>query len=338
VPSSQEQCGITEVAEISEQIMTAADHDTPGPAPMSEKSRPIAVSLSGGRDSGAVGVWLAQKYAAGELDVAPRYVCADVGPLMEPDLLPWLQQYEAKVLAPHGLRVEIVEATRADTEPGWASVFERPNRQPILPGPLSRSCTERLKLRPMRAWRKANFGPTPWHLRRKKGEESKRIVHKDCTTEVLWVIGYRSDEGNANRTVGGEWSVDAETGDPLWRPFIALKYGVPQVRQILADAGVPEPAMYEWTTRSGCVFCFFKPRRDIAAAAERFPELFEHHAEHEARVIAKAKANRGASPYVITKGGTLRELVAAERQLLPLFDLDAWDERSCGDALRTCEL
>jgi 3'-phosphoadenosine 5'-phosphosulfate sulfotransferase (PAPS reductase)/FAD synthetase len=284
-----------------------------------EPSRPCVpvhvVSLSGGRDSAAVGVWAVRGWLGGRIGGELRFVHAAVGPRMEPDTPAWLAQYEALVLRPVGLRIEIVHATRGDTDPGWDAIFERPGRQPILPGPANRSCTVRLKIEPMRRWRRREFGDRA----------------------VTWIIGFRADEGNRRRVERGEWDVDRATGDPIWRPFVGLGYGLRDVRMLLADAGMPEPSFYEWTTRSGCVFCFFKPRRELAAAATRHPKEFEHLAAHEARVIAKARG-RGASPYVVTKGGTLLELVAAERAQLPLFELDEWDERACGDSLRTCEL
>jgi 3'-phosphoadenosine 5'-phosphosulfate sulfotransferase (PAPS reductase)/FAD synthetase len=279
-------------------------------------SHPVhVVSLSGGRDSAAVGVWAARQWTAGRIAGELRFVHAAVGPRMEPDTPAWIAQYEAFVLRPVGLRVEVVTATREGTDSGWDAVFDRPGRPPILPGPLNRACTVKLKILPMHRWRRREL----------------------AGRRMTWIVGFRADEGNRRRVESGEWDIDRVTDDPIWRPFVGLRYGLEAVRALLADAGVPEPSFYEWTTRSGCVFCFFKPRRELARAAGRYPTEFQHLAAHEARVIAKS-GRPGASPYVITKGATLPELVAAERAQLPLFDLDAWDERSCGDPLRTCEL
>jgi 3'-phosphoadenosine 5'-phosphosulfate sulfotransferase (PAPS reductase)/FAD synthetase len=284
------------------------------PTSTADERAVYVVSLSGGRDSAAVGIWAVRAWLAGRFTGELRFVHAAVGPRMEPDTPAWIAQYERLALRPVGLSVEIVEAIRSDTKPGWDAVFERPGRQPILPGPLNRACTIQLKISPMHRWRR-QFGDS-------------------CVT---WIIGFRADEGNRRRVAAGEWDVDQVTGDPIWRPFVGLGYGLRDVRALLTDAGVPEPSFYQWTTRSGCVFCFFKPRRELAAAADRYPAEFAHLVEHEARVIEGA-GRRWVSPYVITKGGTLSQLVAAERAQLPLFDLDEWDERSCGDSLRTCEL
>lgn len=283
---------------------------------------PVAtvVSLSGGRDSGALGVWAAREYEAGRLAGPLHYVSADVGARQEPHLRPWLDLYRAKVLDPLGLPLHIVAKSdaRGGVEDGWDAEFDNPHRnRPILPGPLNRSCTDKLKLRPMRRWRASLWAEID---------------------PVLWLVGYRRDEGNQDRVVGGEWDVDRVTGDPIRRPFLALGYGLREVRALLSEAGVPEPDMYRYAGRSGCLFCFFKPRAVLRAAADVEPAAFEHLCEHEGRVIAASGGKRGASPYVITKGGTLRELVEADRAQLGLTLGDEWDESGCGDPFGTCSL
>lgn len=283
---------------------------------------PVAtvVSLSGGRDSGAVGVWIAREFAAGRISGPLHYVSADVGPRQEPHLRPWLDLYRAKVLDPLSIPLHVVahRDARGGVQDGWDVEFDNPHRRrPILPGPLNRSCTDKLKLRPMRAWRKSLFA---------EGDP------------VLWVIGYRRDEGNQDRVVGGEFDTDRVTGDPIWRPFLKLGWGLDKVRSLLVEAGVPEPDMYQYAARSGCAFCFFKPRHVLRRAADALPELYEHACQHEERVIATSGGKRGASPYVITKDGTLRELVEADRAQLAMPEMDGWDDSTCGDQYQTCKL
>lgn len=304
------------------------------------------VSLSGGRDSAAVGIWAADEYQAGRIREL-RYVWADVGSGddgMEPGAGAWLDLYCAKVLTPRGLALDRVTAVRPGYADAWASVYERHNRRPVLPGPMFRSCTWRLKIEPIRRWRKATLKGRP----------------------VVWLVGFRADEGNEKRRVQVAKFTDPETGDRHWRPFVEQGIGLREVRRILAAAGVPEPDFYEWTTRSGCVLCFYKPRAELALAARRYPETFERMARLEEGTIAAARVaehspkrqaidrqlalgaitedqhaaalrmmtGRGASPWVTTRGGTLREIVTgvrAQGKLLP-------DERDCGDPLGTCAL
>lgn len=288
-----------------------------------KRGKPVVatvVSLSGGRDSGALGVWVAREYEAGRITGPLHYVTANVGMNQEPDLLPWLDIYRARVLDPIGIPLHIVSHRdpRGGVADGWDTEFDNPHRnRPILPGPLNRSCTDKLKIRPMRAWRNRMFG-----------EENP----------VLWMIGYRADEGNAKRVVGGEWDVDRVNGDPIRRPFLPLGVGLTEVRALLESAGVPEPSMYKYADRSGCAFCFYKPRSVLRSAADALPALFASACEHETRVIAASGGKRGASPYVITKGGTLAEIVEADRNQLHLDGLDEWDDSACGDSLRTCTL
>jgi hypothetical protein len=106
---------------------------------------------------------------------------------------------------------------------------------------------------------------------------------------------------------------------------------VRRVRRMLRDAGVPEPELYDWTTRSGCVLCFYKSRAELAEAARRYPASFERMARLEEAVLA-ATGKRGSSPWIVTRGATLREIVAGVRAQ-GVLDLD---ERSCGDPLGTC--
>ena len=327
------------------------------------------VSLSGGRDSAAVGIWAAREFSAGRIP-ALRYVNADVGSGprgMESGSREWLAMYEAKVLTPRGLHLETVTAQRsdqADYEDAWATVYERHGKRPVLPGPMFRTCTWRLKIEPIQRWRHRTF---------------------DAETTVTWIVGFRVDEGAEKRRLQPARLADDNGRDEHWRPFVELRWGLDRVRQLMAEEGVPEPDFYEWTTRSGCVLCFYKPRRELVEAAKRYPATFERMADLEERVIAATKGTprarwevtdcaacggagwtsptdkcreckgkgvfrrrrtateaeaalatirRRASPYVVTRGGTLREIVA---DAAAQTELDI-DERKCGDPLGTCLL
>lgn len=252
------------------------------------------VSLSGGRDSAAVGIWAALERDAGRM-ADLRYVHADVGSGprgMEPETRGWLEHYVEQVLTPRGLTLDIVDgrsgpARRQGYEDAWASVYERKWRRHAIP----------------------------------KG------------VPVTWIVGFRADEASEKRRVQTARFADENGFDEHWRPFVELGVGLRDVRAMLKGAGVREPAFYEWTTRSGCVFCFYKPRRELAEAAKRFPQTFERMADHEEAVIA-ATGKRGSSPWVVTRGGTLREVVAG---VAAQGELDL-DERDCGDPLGTCTL
>jgi hypothetical protein len=79
------------------------------------------VSLSGGRDSAAMGIWAAREYEAGRIAFL-RYVYVHVGSRMEPETLEWLARYEDRVLRPRGLFLDVVQG---DVD-AWSRQFERP--------------------------------------------------------------------------------------------------------------------------------------------------------------------------------------------------------------------
>src|SRR5436190_18893923 len=136
---------------------------------------------------------------------------------MEPGAAEWLASYENTVLTPRGLRLEIVTAQRADQadyEDAWATVYERHGKRPVLPGLMFRTCTWRLKIEPIRKWRNRTLKGRP----------------------VVWLVGFRADEGSESRRVQVARFADPETGDQHWRPFVEQGVTLPQVRQILIDA------------------------------------------------------------------------------------------------------
>lgn len=274
------------------------------------------VSLSGGRDSAALGVWAAREHEAGRIEYL-RYVYVHVGSRMEPETLAWLTEYEARVLTPRGLYLDVLQG---DVD-AWARQFERPwRRRPALPGPEFRTCTVELKIRPLNRWRRHAMGPA----------------------KITWLIGFRADEGSEKRRVQVSRFMDPTTGDEQWRPFVELGYGLADVERLLAEEGVPLPGVYAWTDRSGCVLCFYKPKHQLVEAARRYPASFAHYARQEEEVIAHT-GTRGASPWVVTRGGTLRELVTAARaqtSLVGLYDDGPaeWRGEDCNDGLGLCRL
>lgn len=254
---------------------------------------PVAhvVSLSGGRDSGALGIWVAREYEAGRISGPLFYVYVHVGNTMEPETLAWLLMYEARVLTPRGLALEILQGTRGErrAEDGsdpWFDFYAAPGRAAFLPSPLWRTCTEKLKVVPMGRWRRREL----------------------AGFRVVWIIGFRADEAKQARRLTPERLAEGPN-DELWHPFLALGYGLADVARLLAEEGVHLPDVYEWSDRSGCIVCFFKSKRQIVESARRYPVEFDRMADHEERVIARAGRNNSA--WVIARGATLRELVAA---------------------------
>lgn len=280
------------------------------------------VSVSGGKDSGAVAIWFVKNLPK-DLTEA-HFVFSDTG--IEPaSVYSFLDDLEAKVIKPAGFSLSRISKPHEGYETAWDSVYDRnrpllcgPNKgqpaKPVMPGPVMRSCTQRLKILPLRAWRKTNIPKN---------------------SPVTWVIGFRIDEGSAERRRVENKSIMAN-GDSLWRPFMeGAGVNIDGVHQIIKDAGLELPGFYKWTTRSGCALCFYKPLRDIIRAYVHERPLFDKMSELEEKAIT---ANgRRASPYVLIFKMTLTEIIAANEDKIKAAEIDL-DERGCDDDLKSCML
>lgn len=279
------------------------------------------VSFSGGRDSAAVAIWFCKNPPADM--TAAHFVFSDTG--IEPQsVYRFLDDMEARIIKPAGFTLSRISRAHEGYETAWDSIYDRHGKvtkgknagqdaKPCMPGPVMRSCTERLKIRPIRLWRRDTLGRAP----------------------VTWVIGFRADEGDADRR-RVETKALQKNGDVIWQPFMELGIDLAGVRKIIADAGMKEPAFYNWTTRSGCALCFYKPLRDIIKAKAFEPANFEKMAVLEDKAIAAH--GRRASPYVLIYKMTLREIVQANPEQIAAAEKLALDERKCGDPLASCVL
>lgn len=234
------------------------------------------ISLSGGRDSAAAGIWFCQNIPK---DCENAYfLTADTG--IEPNarfgFYAFLDTFKKKIIQPAGFALSIVTAPLKGKKTAWAAEYELPDYS--LPGFLQQSCSDKLKVRPMKAWRD-----------REIGDES-----------VTWVIGFRIDEGKESRRMLPE-KTRSNSGDIYWRPFLKLNIGLPGVKNIMADAGIPEPDFYKWTSRSGCAMCFHKPLGDIVNALRYEPENYAYMEGLEQKTITRWGEKRARADFYIDR-------------------------------------
>lgn len=230
------------MANLNEALATANDGET----------RHI-VSLSGGKDSTALAIFMRQQYP--ELPI--EYVFCDTGAEL-PETLEYFERLEAV------LGQAITRVTALDE----LGVEEKGNRTPFdfwldeayggfLPNPQARWCTRVLKIRPF-----------------------ERYVG---SATAYSYIGIRGDENRAGyQQQGSKPPVFSEKPNilPVY-PFKEHGMGLTDVKRLLEEAGLGLPEYYEWRSRSGCYFCFYQQTGEWQGLKERHPALFEKAKRYE---------------------------------------------------------
>ena len=195
------------------------------------------VPLSGGKDSTALAVYLAQNYPR----VSFEYVFSDTGAEL-PETYAYFDRLEHVLDAP----VKRVSAL------GLLGVAEKPGRTAFdvvlfehfagfLPSPRSRWCTRMLKIHP--------------------------FEHHVGGDRAYSYIAIRADEDRKGYTgSGGRPVVLSEKPNivPVY-PFRDFGYVLSDIQRILDESGLGIPDYYAWRSRSGCYFCFYQ---QIARMAE----------------------------------------------------------------------
>ncbi len=186
------------------------------------------VSLSGGKDSAALAIFIAEKFP--ELDV--EYVFCDTKCEL-PETYAYLDLLE-DVLGKEIQRVSAFDLLK---------VREKHNRNPFeivlneiysgfLPSPRTRWCTRLLKIQVFE-----NF----------VGE-----------TKAYNYIGIRADENREGfQSKKPPVLSQAPNIVPVY-PFLDFKLTYRDIERILERSGVGMPSYYRWRTRSGCYFCFYQ--------------------------------------------------------------------------------
>lgn len=210
------------------------------------------VPLSGGKDSTALAIYLAQHH--GHLPF--EYVFSDTGAEL-PETYDYFERLE------HILGRKVTRITALD----MLGVAEKLGRSPFdvalydhfsgfLPSPRSRWCTRMLKIHPF-----------------------ERHIGSD---RAYSYIGIRADENRSGYTGNGKPVLLSE--QPNIRPVYPFKddgIGLSDVQRLLDESGLGLPAYYEWRSRSGCYFCFYQQLGEWQGLKERHPELYKKAKSYE---------------------------------------------------------
>jgi len=209
------------------------------------------VSISGGKDSAALAIYMRHKYP--QIDV--EYVFCDTGCEL-PETYEYLERLQA-LLGKKVLHVNALDMIK---------VRNKPNRTPFdfwlyevyngfLPSPRSRWCTKILKIKPFEAF-----------------------VGKDYAYSY---IGIRADE-NREGYIAKKPPVLSKRPNilPVY-PFKDDNIKLEDIKYILEDSGLGLPTYYKWRSRSGCYFCFYQQIGEWQGLKEIHPDLFSKAKKYE---------------------------------------------------------
>jgi 3'-phosphoadenosine 5'-phosphosulfate sulfotransferase (PAPS reductase)/FAD synthetase len=211
-----------------------------------DTSRRHIVPLSGGKDSTALSIYLAQTYP----QLGFEFVFCDTGAEL-PETYEYLDRLE-HVLGRTIARISALEMLDVRAKPGRSAfdvvLYEHFNG--YLPSPRSRWCTRMLKIHPYEKF----IGDAPAYS----------------------YIAIRADESRQGYTGGSKPVLLSEQPNiiPVY-PFKDDGVGLADVQRLLDHSGLGLPGYYEWRSRSGCYFCFYQQIAEWQGLKERHPTLFE---------------------------------------------------------------
>lgn len=213
---------------------------------VSDSSVRHIVSISGGKDSAALAVYMRQRYP--ELPV--EYVFCDTH-----NELPETDEFIARLEAVLGREVTRVSALdvlniRAKKGRNGFEIYLNELYGGFLPNPRSRWCTRVLKIEPF-----------------------ERYVGKGTAYSY---IGIRADEDRAGYQTGKKPPVFSQKPNilPVY-PFKDDGINLNGVKRILEESGLGLPKYYNWRSRSGCYFCFYQQIGEWQGLKREHPDLFE---------------------------------------------------------------
>ncbi len=214
------------------------------------------VSLSGGKDSAALALYLQDKYP----EIPAEYVFCDTGAELE-ETYEYLDRLEAIL----GAKIERLSALDLPK----VAALKKPNRSAFdivlneiyggyLPNPRARWCTRILKIEP--------------------------FEHFVGDTRAFSYIGIRGDENREGYVSKKPPVISLQPNIIPVYPFKDNSVTLRDVRNILDDSGLGLPKYYEWRSRSGCYFCFYQQIGEWQGLQEKHPDLFTRAATYEEEV------------------------------------------------------
>ena len=211
------------------------------------------VSVSGGKDSAALALYLWETYPHIDFE----YVFCDTGCEL-PETYEYLARLEA-VLGQGIVRLNALDLI---------GVAKRPGRNPFdiwlyevyggfLPSPRARWCTRILKIRPF-----------------------ERYIGVDRAFSYIGIRGDENREGYQWQQTKPPVISDQPNIVPVY-PFRDAGLGLQDIRLLLEESGLGMPRYYEWRSRSGCYFCFYQQVGEWQGLKEHHPDRFQQAKSYE---------------------------------------------------------
>lgn len=242
-------------------------------ASISDPSIRHIVSLSGGKDSSALAVFMKERYP--ELPV--EYAFCDTEYEL-PETYEYLDKLEA-YLGKKIVRLNALEQLSIARKPGRKAfdVWLNEYYGGFLPNARSRWCTRVLKIKPFESY----VG----------------------NSTAYSYIGIRADEKRDGYVAKKPVVISDQPNIIPCYPFKDAGIGIKDVAALLERSGLGFPGYYKWRSRSGCSFCFYQQRGEWARLRQEHPDLFE-----QAQAFEKMEQDRR---YTWVHGKTLKEIADA---------------------------
>ena len=243
------------------------------------------VSLSGGKDSTALAIYMDRCYP----QIPVEYVFCDTGCEL-PETYEYLERLEAL------LGAKVTRVTALDK----LGVASKPGRNPFdmylneiyggfLPSPRTRWCTRVLKIEPFEAY-----------------------VGKG---QAFSYIGIRADEKREGYKAKKPPVLSKRANITPIYPFKDDGLDFDDIKQLLEESGLGLPQYYKWRSRSGCYFCFYQQIGEWQRLKEYHPNFFEDAKNYE-------KVEKGKK-FTWNEGRTLEDIAALP--LYPLQEVEDTD-------------
>ncbi|MFA9459511.1 phosphoadenosine phosphosulfate reductase family protein [Thiohalorhabdus methylotrophus] len=211
------------------------------------------VNISGGKDSAALAIYLAQEYP----QLPAEYVFCDTGVEL-PETYEYLDRLEA-ILGQEIVRLNALDLLGMKKKPGrnpfdiWLNEYYGG----YLPNPGARWCTRVLKIKPFEDY-----------------------IGEDRAFSYIGIRGDEDREGYLGKDQKPPKISDKNNIVPVY-PFKDDELGIADIKSVLEANGVGLPDYYEWRSRSGCYFCFYQQLGEWQGLQENHPELFEKAKKYE---------------------------------------------------------
>ena len=202
------------------------------------------VPVSGGKDSAALAIYMAQTYP----QIPTEYVFCDTDAEL-PETYDYLDRLEALLGKPiHRINaLDYMNVARKPSRKAFDFVLNE-MYSGFLPSPQARWCTRKLKIEPF-----------------------ERYVGTDSAFSY---IGIRADEDRQGYAPKKP-PVFSERPNilPVY-PFKDNNLFLADIREILEVSGIGIPDYYKWRSRSGCYFCFYQQVGEWQRLRDEHPDLF----------------------------------------------------------------